>query len=421
MKKSIIFLLTALIVSAAAWAGMEMTSARIYKKQGDLARAVDFYNQEITKNPSNIEAVFERGELLGQIAMSDEHVGVRKQVAGESENPKLALLEKMIADFATVRSSADAKMLKKLDKKMKAQVEEYWWEFYKKAVAADSVCRVAKTEGRLLDLRSQLEEGLSAAETAIKIDPPNWSSKFVYAQLIGYMQDDDFRVTDIDDSAGVILNMDDYVEAWYQAIEALESSSLKLDNPEGFANNRRYARLQLAQHFFALEQYLKTLQMADQLLADEPGLVEAIQYQAFSLATLAGDESRSTVERDSLKHVAITALTTAREANKDDEIIVYYIGQFNLQLGDTASAMTAFNDYLTIVPDDKDVLFLQGLVYLEGEKFGDLPKAADTFRKITEIKPDNGAAWTNYGIALIRQGKTVEGGEAMKKGKELGN
>jgi tetratricopeptide (TPR) repeat protein len=404
MKKINIFLLTALIVSAAAWAGMEMTSARIYKKQGDLARAVDFYNQEITKNPSNIEAVFERGELLGQIAMSDEHVGVRKQVAGESENPKLVLLEKMIADFATVRSSADAKMLKKLDKKMKSQVEEYWWEFYKKAVAADSVCRVASQEQRIAEVEPTLADGVNCASIAIKLDPPNWSSRFVYAQLLGYKQKDE-----------------SYELAWYDALSALDSSNLKNENAEGFANNRRYARLQLAQHFFALEQYLKTLQMADQLLADEPGLVEAIQYQAFSLATLAGDESRSTVERDSLKHVAITALTTAREANKDDEIIVYYIGQFNLQLGDTASAMTAFNDYLTIVPDDKDVLFLQGLVYLEGEKFGDLPKAADTFKKITEIKPDNGAAWTNYGIALIRQGKTVEGGEAMKKGKELGN
>ncbi|MBK6766852.1 MAG: tetratricopeptide repeat protein [bacterium] len=52
---------------------MELTSAKIYKKQGEFAKALEFYDQAVAKDPSDPEALFERGELLGEIAMNEMH------------------------------------------------------------------------------------------------------------------------------------------------------------------------------------------------------------------------------------------------------------------------------------------------------------------------------------------------------------
>lgn len=177
--------------------------------------------------------------------------------------------------------------------------------------------------------------------------------------------------------------------------------------------------MQLIQYYYSHEDYKNTLLIADRMMNDEPGLVEAVQYKAYALATMANDEKRSEAERDSLKHVALSALVNAKDSNPDDENIIYYIGQFNLQLKDTAAALSAFDEYLTKVPDDGIVLAMQGVIYLEGEKFADLNKAIEKLRAAKDADTTNGAFWTNYGIALLRNGQNEEGAAAMAKGNEL--
>ncbi|MBK6766853.1 MAG: tetratricopeptide repeat protein [bacterium] len=289
-----------------------------------------------------------------------------------------------------------------MPKKIDQLTQEYWWEFYSQAVAADSVYRAATAAGDTAAASAAVESGLAPAITAIMLDPKHWSSRFVFAQLRGFKQKDE-----------------EFERAWFEALDALEKSSLKKDDPENYTKNLEYGRLQLIQYYYAKQDHVNTLKLADALLGADAGSVEAVQYKAFSLATMASDEQLSEAERDSLKRVALGALTDAKAANEEDENIIYYIGQFNLQLKDTAAALTAFDEFLSKAPDDRDVLFLQGLIYLEGEKFGDLQKAVDKFGAITVAFPDDGAAWTNYGIALVRQGKTDKGSEAMKKGEAL--
>lgn len=402
MNRSILFLLSCAFVISATQAGVELTSAKIYKKQGEYAKSLEFYDQAVAKDPSDPEALFERGELLGEIAMRGEHIGLRNKASGNAENPQRALLERMIGDFNTVRANGEDKKAKKYLKKIDQLTQEYWWEFYSQAVAADSMYRVANDAGDTTAAMAAVDGGLAPAETALILDPNHWSSWFVYAQLLGFKHKDDA-----------------FVKAWHQAIDALESSSLKNDDAANYAKNLEYARLQLIQHFYAQQDHANTLKMSDELLQSTPGSVEAVQYKAFTLATMANEETRPVSERDSLKRVALNALTDAKTANEEDENIIYYIGQFNLQLKDTASALAAFDEYLGKAPTDRDVLFTQGLIYLEGEKFGDLQKAIDKFGAITTANPEDGAAWINYGIALIRQGKTEQGSEAVKKGEEL--
>ncbi len=435
MKRNLLFVLICAFASTSLWAGVELTSAKIYKKQGEFAKAIEFYDQAVAKDPTDPEALFERGELLGQIAMDDQHVGLRKKVSGGAENPQLALLERMIKDFDAVRATGDEKKIKKILKKMDEQVQGYWWTFYAQAVGADSVYRANEIAFRELTPDSfvkvvhfdsltaaifvgdakaadsifmsiqtkTVNNGVSAAGTSIKLDPKHWSSRFVFAQLRGFQQKDE-----------------GFVKAWEEALEALENSKLKTEEPDNFTKNLEYGRLQLIQHYYAKQDFQNTLRIADLLLVADSSSVEAVQYKAFALATMAGDEARPVAERDSLKRVALGALNAAKEANKEDENILFYIGQFNLQLADTAAAMAAFDEFLVMSPNDAVVLAIQGVIFLEGgANFGDLKKAIEKLSAAKDAEPENGAYWTNYGIALLRDGKNEEGRKAMEKGAAL--
>ncbi len=402
MKRTFSFVILLAVFASVATAGMELTSAKIYKKQGEIAKAIEFYDLAVAKEPDNAEALFERGELLGIIAMDQSQVGLRKKIAGETDTPQREVLKKMVADFDAVRAMGDDKKAKKYAKKIDEIIQDIWWEFYGKAVASDSVYRGMEESGSLENSEAVINNGLAAATTAIMLDPGHWSSRFVYAQLKGFQERDD-----------------DYVAAWSEALSALDNSDLKSNDPETYASNRTYVNLQLIQYFYSKSDYVKTLEIADRMLSDEPGLVEAVQYKAYALATMASDEERPVEERDSLKLVALDALTSAKDSNPDDENIIYYIGQFNLQLKDTAAALAAFDEYLLRAPDDPIVLAMQGVIYLESEKFGDLKKAIEKLGAAKDADPENSAFWTNYGIALLRDGQNEAGRKAMEKGSEL--
>ncbi|MCB9357110.1 MAG: hypothetical protein H6506_05055 [Calditrichaeota bacterium] len=434
MYRTFLAILAFVISVLPALAGVAHTSARIYKKQGEIAKSMEFFDQAATEEPDNLDVFFERGELLGMIAMDDAQIALRKKLAGDSENPQRTVLEMMVRDFDRVRRSGDDKKAKKLLKKMDSQIEEYWWSFYGKAVGADSSYRAVMDSFRVMDrpafadllnlndatkaefLSSDqaadsilalytdrvLNNGIDAANVSIMLDPKHWSSRFVYAQLVGFKNKDET-----------------YITAWRDALTALRNSEIKSEDAEGYKNNIEYAHLQLIQFFYAHEDFERTLEIADEMLKEDPKSIDAVQYKAFALATMAGDETLSETSRDSLKRVALTALESAKSSNPEDENIIYYIGQFNLQLKDTASALGAFDEFLSKVPDDAIVLALEGLIYLEGDKFGDLKLAIERFRAAKEADPDNAAYWTNYGIALLRDNQNDEGLKAMEMGEKL--
>jgi len=382
-----------------ALASVELTSARIYKKQGEIAKSIEYYDLAVAKEPDNIDALAERGQLLGQIAMDAAHTGLRKKIAGDAANPQRFVLERMMGDFDAVRAKGDEKKVKKLAKDFDKQVQEYWWEFYSEAVAQDTTYKGMQARDSMENAEAVLSKGLESAEVAMALQPNDWSSHFVYSELLGFKGKDEA-----------------YVNAWTHALDVLQNSTLRTEKPEEYKSNLRYGRLQLIQNAYATENHSETLRIADEMLAEEPGNVEAVQYKAFTLATMASDEKRAATEQDSLKRVALEALANARTSNPEDENIIYYIGQFNLQLTDTTAALAAFDEFLSKAPSDHDVLFMMGLIYLEGKKFGNLEKAADQFRKLTEAYPDDKASWTNYGIALLRLGRNAEGKAAMEKG-----
>jgi predicted Zn-dependent protease len=95
------------------------------------------------------------------------------------------------------------------------------------------------------------------------------------------------------------------------------------------------------------------------------------------------------------------------------------MGQFNLELGDTAAAINSFTDYLTLEKDDQDVLFALGVIYLEGGSFANNARALEIFESLTVTHEDFQAGWQNYGVALVRSGKTAEAKKALERAKAL--
>jgi Flp pilus assembly protein TadD len=75
--------------------------------------------------------------------------------------------------------------------------------------------------------------------------------------------------------------------------------------------------------------------------------------------------------------------------------------------------------YLKMEPADQDALFIVGVIYLEGGTFVNTEKARDIFKALTEHHPENAAAWTNYGVSLIRLGDNAGGKAAIEKGKAV--
>ena len=121
MKKLMLLFVILVMGSMVAQAGMELTSARVYKKQGDLQKALEWYDREIEAHPNSVAGHFEKGELLGEMAEGQKKPGLFLQMRKE---------------FDEVLNLKDeqAKKVRKYEKKMNELVEKYWIFQYNDAV-----------------------------------------------------------------------------------------------------------------------------------------------------------------------------------------------------------------------------------------------------------------------------------------------
>ncbi|HEY3294425.1 MAG TPA: tetratricopeptide repeat protein [bacterium] len=411
MKKTFLLTILLLVVSAGVvLAGMELTSARVYMKQRDWGKALQFYDQAIQKEPDNLEAYEERGELLHTIASDSSNIELAKQVAKDKTNPQMELYERMLSDFkqaTTARKPADDGMVKKLKNKIDGVLQKTWTHFYFEALQADTNYIKATSEGKKdPDPKTYLYSALKDLDVAIRLVPERWNSYGFKAQIL----------TKLDSTAASAAN-------WKAAIQAIEASDKEKRETDEYKQGEAIAREALLVDYYNLGRNTDVLTTADAILKTEPENINAIQLKANTLAKLAGDTSLTAARRDSMKTVAVSALENAAKAIKDTASLAdieYTIGQFKLQVADTSGAMSAFENALKYNQGDKDVLFVLGVLYLEGGSHVNTEKARDTFKHITDLYPDHGPAWINYGIALTRLGKTTEGVEAIKKGKALG-
>jgi Flp pilus assembly protein TadD len=406
MKKTIL-LLSTFAVAASLFAGSyELTNARLYRKQNEPIKALKYYDEEILKVPGDLEAQFERAELLGEIAMDSTKRDIALQITTDKSNPTRELLQKMVTGFADAqkaKAADDEKTVKKLKKKIDRILAEVWDVYYFKAVHDDSAyVKASEGGGKGLESNAMLESALKHLDIAIMLIPEKWNAHGLKAQILNKLD-----------------RMQESTDEWKLALKYIELSEMSKKDSENYQKAVGVIRENLLQNYYTLKQFDKTIEKADEILAKEPQDFFAIQLRAFALAEMASDTNLNQMQRNAYKLQAIKALNEAKTTRPDDAAIVYYIGQFHLQLGDTASSIAAFNDYLKIDSTDATVIFNLGVLYLEGGSFVNTEKARDTFKKLTHFHPDNAPAWINYGVALIRLGKNEEGRAAVEKGKAL--
>lgn len=406
MKRTFVFAILLIAAGLAYAATMELTSARLYKKQGEWLKSWQFYNDAIKKEPGNLEAYFERGELLKDIVIDKSKSGLAKEIAGDSPKIEAELYKRILADFKEAqvfRKSGDDGVIKKLKKKIDIILEERWFSFYSEAVKEDSLyTKAVENQASDADPKEHLTRALASLDFAIMIDPELWNSYGLKAQIYAKLD-----------------NQEASAENWRIAMQKIEASDLAKKKPEDYQQAIDVIRGNLLDLYYSLERHDATIELANSILQKDAKNVDAIQFKAFSLARKASDTTLTVAQRDQMKADAIFALNAAREARPDEPVILYYIGQFHLQLGDTAKAVATFEDYLKVDSTDREVRFALGVIYLEGGSFTNTERARDEFAKLVEIDPNDGSAWINYGIALIRLGDNSKGKEYIEKGKAI--
>ena len=405
MKKQTFYLVIFLLGAMIAQAGMELTSARVYRKQGDYKQALEWYDRELEANPDNVVAHYEKGELLGEMAE-------------EGGKPEMYL--EMRKEFDAVLNATGKKAQKKAKKylpKIKELVEKYWVFQYNDAVEQ---FRLADNDSALNAGASQLTDGdfetlSSSAQDSLKqvAKEGYWKQTQETLELTRTINPARWE------TYALSSNISSAKEQWDAAGETLQQAIERHQRPEETSgadfqqSEADWKRTHLdmleniAQIYYEQEHYEKTIQACNEILALDTQNPLAVKFIAFSWNLLDQNEK------------AIEAYQTAINTQPDNTNLLYNAAQLYMQMADTAGAMKYFADFFAIDPTDFEVVFQLSVIYLEGGSYVDNEKAKELLGNAIEHFPDNPVIWTNYGVALIRTGETEEGKKAIEKAKAL--
>ncbi|MFH1011299.1 MAG: tetratricopeptide repeat protein [bacterium] len=435
MKRRIVFLSSVVLFPLVVLAGMELTSARVYRKQGEFQKALEWYDKAVASDPRSVVAHFERGDLLGQMA-------------DEQKKPELFLEMRKSFDAVLNLAEDEPKQVKKYRPKITELVEKYWIFQYNEAVE----------RFRLADKDSALDAaaGQLAGETWATLEAAQRDSLRKVAKRDYWKQSQDILVIalailpDRWENFALLQNIQSQMGDWTAAEISLRQAIEKHARPKEAAEKKsaigqtesewRRAHLEmlgnLAQISYELKKHQQVVEVCNQILAMDPQNLLAIKLIAFSYNLLG---NREKAVADSLKAMAAQPDTTdllynaarlyfqkaidvyqkAMAAQPDNTDLLYNAARLYLQMEDTAKAVKCLTDFLAIDPTDFEVVFQLGVIYLEGGSFADNNKAKELFGNATKHFPNNPVIWTNYGVALIRTGETEEGRKAIEKAKAL--
>lgn len=445
--KRLILPIILLGLTLTAMADADLTSARIYRNQGELVKADHFFSLAIEKSPDLYVAYFERGEMYGMIATDRTKKGVMRDIVGEIDDPQYAMLEKMLADFNVIRNIEDEKVRGKQKnlKKIENIIESYWTDFYNESVDADvkhveklAVIDSLKDAGDTLrapegseepttfdkaiaDAKRLQESVIHSCDICILLKPDEWNPFALKAQVLD-------RVGKTG-QANVI---------WEKALMALDASDLKEKEKPKYTEAWRIIQLHRLQNYYNADNYEKTIEVSNEIIAvcleegfsssalesmseEDAGEAQhckdAYVFKAFAIISEV-HAADSTADMSALRNTAIGALKDAHAASPDDSAIPFYLGQFYLEEGDTTKTLEWWKLYTQLDPEDYEVLFQIGYIYLEGGTYIDYAKSETIYQELVDRHPDQCTGWINLGVSQIKQDKTKIGAENVKKGEE---
>jgi tetratricopeptide (TPR) repeat protein len=426
--KRVILPLIILGIAMTAFADADLTSARIYRNQGEFIKANGFFTLSIEKDPTQYGAYFERGEMYGMIAMDRTKKGVMNEIVGEVATPQFEMIKLMLADFDVVRNLQDPNEIKKQKKNLKKienAIDSYWTEFYNESVDADekhalklievdSLAAAGDTahtvEGAtemtiydqaLATAESLHDKVIHATNICILLKPDEWNPYALKAQVL--------------DRSGKI---DEANIVWEMALESLNASDLKTENNDKYMEAWLIIQLHRLQNYYNFSRYPKAVEVANEIHELIPDNQDAVIFKAFALTNMVNDTSITEKEKADLQDQAVVALEAAREVTPDDSAIPFYLGQFAMAKGDTTKTIEWWTTYTEMDTTDYEVLFQIGYIYLEGGSFIDYAKSESIYQEIVTRHPEQCTGWINLGVAQIKQEKTKLGSDNVKKGED---
>jgi tetratricopeptide (TPR) repeat protein len=354
---------------------MEMQSAKLYRKQGDIDKAIEWFEKAIAKKPENAEAHYLLGEAYA--------------------------MKGRIPDMVRELDAAT-----KYDQRKKYEKEIY-----------------------VLRQRSFAENFNAGVKAANEQDYPKALEHFQYSKLIQPDQPDSYK-----NLAFVYLRMDSLEGALNIYNELL---AIKSDEADTY--------LTMSSIYNQREQYDKSAEILRRGLAATPDSVHTrmtaelgITYDLMGK----GDE-------------AIQLYEQALQMQPDNKDLLFNKGRLYLQREDYPKALNEFNKLVSLAPEDYEVNHQVGICYLKiGERldkqFRDLEEqtvgtgkgkkpnpnaaridslkqaASENFKaavpyltKAVELKPDYASAWFNLAVGYTRTGEAEKAKEAFAKAEAL--
>ena len=373
MKRVVSLLINLAVLSVLAQnlyaQSVEMNSAKLYKRQGETDRAIEWFEKALAKKPDNPEARFLLGELYGQKGRLADMI--REFEASLAKSPKyekdiLALRQKYFAESFNggVKASNDGNYPEALKAFMNARLFE--------PNQLDSFRNLAFVYLRM----DSLDAVLRVYQELLVIKPDDYETYITMASLVNQRKE-------------------------------YERSTEYLKKAIAVAPDSAKPRIigELGIIYDTVGKGEEAMQMYQDALKMTPGNKDLM----FNLGRLY-------LMRDDYPN-AINQLTEVLKLNPEDFEVNYNVGLSYLKIGERLDKKSReLEDAAMTAKKKPNTARVDSLKQASTAQF----KAAMPFlKKAVDLKPEQGSAWHNLGVGYMRTGDTDKAKDAFAKADAL--
>ena len=348
---------------------VEMNSAKLYKRQGETDKAIEWFEKAVAKKPDNPESRFLLGELYG-------------------EKGRLA---EMIREF-----DASLAKSKKYEKEIMALRQKYFAESFNGGVKAANETNYPEALKAFMNARlfepNNLDSYRNLAFVYLRMDSLDAVLR-VYQQVLTIKPDDyETYVT----MASLVNQRKEY-----------ERSAEYLQKAVAVAPDSAKPRIigELGIIYDTMGKGEQAMTMYQDALKMSPGNKDLL----FNLGRLF-------LMRDDYPN-AIAQLTEVLKQNPEDFEVNYNVGLSYLKIGERLDKKSReLEDAAMTAKKKPNTVRIDSLKQASTAQF----KAAMPFLlKAVEVKPEQGSAWHNLGVGYMRTGDTEKAKDAFAKAEAL--